>query len=281
MILCTIIFLGCAVWLILYLKDAGQGARQAQGLKKDYILVEGEKAQVGNSSTDDKQPVLTPGEPVEKKKVVIDGREYADFSKLEDVPKRTIDFSAMQEEVNEDIYAWVYIPGTKVDYPILQKTKDNTYYLTHDLEGNKASCGSIYTENYNNKDFNDNHTVVYGHNMKNGTMFKSLRNYDDGKFFEKNPYIYIYTETEMRVYQIFAAYEYTDEHLLLNYDTENAGKFQAYLDKIKKRSDVSGHYDRELQYNSSDKILTLSTCIGDKINSRYLVQGKLIAAEYN
>lgn len=274
-ILCTLIFIGCAIWLILYLVDAGKGAKQADSLKAEYIMVEGEPVD---------GEVSQPGEPIDteepKDKVIIDGREYDDFAEL-DVSERKIDFASMQADVNEDIYAWVYVPGTKVDYPILQKNGNNDFYLDHDLNGKKASCGSIYTENYNKKDFNDNHTVVYGHNMKNGSMFKSLRNYDDKDFFEENKYIYIYTEADTRVYEIFGAYEYTDEHLLLNYKTDNAGGFQKYLDMVKKQPDASGHFNRELTVNSSDKIITLSTCISGKDGSRYLVQGKLIAVEAN
>lgn len=274
-ILCTLIFIGCAIWLILYLVDAGKGAKQADNLKAEYIMVEGEPVD---------GEVSQPGEPIDteepKDKVIIDGREYDDFAEL-DVSERKIDFASMQADVNEDIYAWVYVPGTKVDYPILQRSGNNDFYLNHDLNGKKASCGSIYTENYNEKDFNDNHTVVYGHNMKNGSMFKSLRNYDDKDFFEENKYIYIYTEADTRVYEIFGAYEYTDEHLLLNYKTDNAGGFQKYLDMVKKQPDASGHFNRELTVNSSDKIITLSTCISGKDGSRYLVQGKLIAVEAN
>lgn len=274
-ILCTLIFIGCAIWLILYLVDAGKGAKQADSLKAEYIMVEGEPVD---------GEVSQPSEPIDteepKDKVIIDGREYDDFAEL-DVSERKIDFASMQADVNEDIYAWVYVPGTKVDYPILQRSGNNDFYLDHDLNGKKASCGSIYTENYNKKDFNDNHTVVYGHNMKNGSMFKSLRNYDDKDFFEENKYIYIYTEADTRVYEIFGAYEYTDEHLLLNYKTDNAGGFQKYLDMVKKQPDASGHFNRELTVNSSDKIITLSTCISGKDGSRYLVQGKLIAVEAN
>lgn len=274
-ILCTLIFIGCAIWLILYLVDAGKGAKQADSLKAEYIMVEGEPVD---------GEISQPGEPIDteepKDKVIIDGREYDDFAEL-DVSERKIDFASMQADVNEDIYAWVYVPGTKVDYPILQRSGNNDFYLDHDLNGKKASCGSIYTENYNKKDFNDNHTVVYGHNMKNGSMFKSLRNYDDKDFFEKNKYIYVYTEADTRVYEIFGAYEYTDEHLLLNYKTDNAGGFQKYLDMVKKQPDASGHFNRELTVNSSDKIITLSTCISGKDGSRYLVQGKLIAVEAN
>lgn len=274
-ILCTLVFIGCAVWLVLYLVDAGKGAKQADDLKSEYILVEGEPVD---------GDVVHPGEPIDteesKDKVVVDGREYDDFTEL-DVAMRKIDFAAMQKDVNADIYAWIYVPGTKVDYPILQRSSNNEFYLDHDSNGKKASCGSIYTENHNKKDFNDNHTVIYGHNMKNGSMFKSLRNYDDKDFFEANKYIYVYTEADTRVYEIFGAYEYTDEHLLLNYDTENAGEYQKYLDMVKKQPDASGHFNREMTVNSSDKIITLSTCISGKDGSRYLVQGKLIAIEMN
>ena len=274
-ILCTLVFIGCAVWLVLYLVDAGKGAKQADDLKSEYILVEGEPVD---------GDVVQPGEPIDteesKDKVVLDGREYDDFTEL-DVAMRKIDFAAMQKDVNADIYAWIYVPGTKVDYPILQRSSNNEFYLDHDSNGKKASCGSIYTENHNKKDFNDNHTVIYGHNMKNGSMFKSLRNYDDKDFFEANKYIYVYTEADTRVYEIFGAYEYTDEHLLLNYDTENAGEYQKYLDMVKKQPDASGHFNREMTVNSSDKIITLSTCISGKDGSRYLVQGKLIAIEMN
>ena len=277
--LCTIVFLICAAWLLIYLMDANKSTQHAKDLKQEYILVEGEESK-GNIDLNRDDAVFTPAEPVKKEKVIIDGREYPGFEGLE-IPKRKIDFNSMQKDVNPDIYAWIYVSGTKVDYPILQNSSNNEYYLTHDSEGKKAACGSIFTEDYNNKDFNDNHTVIYGHNMKNGTMFKSLRNYDKQDFFIENKYIYIYTAEDTRVYEIFGAYEYTDEHLLINYDTENRGKFQAYLDKVKNRSDVSGHFNRDMTLNGSDKVITLSTCIGDKATSRYLVQAKLIAAENN
>ena len=279
LVICTILVLGCAIWLINYLIDSGKGAKQADQLKEEYILIRGEELKE-EESQEDASDNLQEELPVKKEKVVIDGKEYADFTGLE-VPERNIDFTSMQQEVNADIYAWVYVPGTKVDYPILQRSDDNEFYLDHDVNGKSASCGSIYTEKYNNKDFNDNHNVVYGHNMKNGTMFKTLRYYDDKEFFEENKYIYIYTAEDTRVYEIFGAYENTDEHLLLNYTTENLGEYQKYLDKVKKLGDACGHFNRDMTVNSGDKIITLSTCIANKANSRYLVQGKLIAVEKN
>ena len=92
------------------------------------------------------------------------------------------------KKINPDVYAWINIPGTSVDYPILRREDDNAYYLNHTVENKRSDYGSIYTENYNDKNFDDFNTVVYGHNMLNGSMFKSLHKFEDAKFFKKNKY---------------------------------------------------------------------------------------------
>jgi len=278
-LLCTLIFLGCAIWLILYMKGSSATTKQTESLMDSYVKVE-QLPVDPEDGTDDKHGVEVKPIPVEKEKVTIDGREYDTFEGLS-VPRRTIDFEAIQTNENMDIYAWIYVPGTEVDYPVLQHSTNDAYYLDHDMKGKKAACGSIYTEKANSRDFNDNHTVLYGHNMKNGTMFKTLRYYDDKEFFENNKYIYVYTAKDTRVYEIFGAYEYDDRHLLKNFATENAGEYQKYLESVKKLSDACGHFDRDMSLYSSDKIITLSTCIANKPESRYLVQGKLIAVEEN
>ncbi len=272
-VICTIAFIGCAIWLILYMNGSNATTKQTEGLMDSYVVVDPLPV-----DPEDKDYVDTPAIPVEKDKVTIDGREYDTFEDLT-VPGRTIDFEAIQTNENADIYAWIYVPGTEVDYPVLQHASNDAFYLDHDMKGKKANCGSIYTEKKNAKDFNDNHTVLYGHNMKNGTMFKTLHSYNDKSFFEANKYIYVYTEADTRVYQIFGAYEYDDKHLLLSFATENAGEYQKYLESVKKLGDACGHFDRDLSLNSSDKIITLSTCIAEKPESRYLVQAKLIAVE--
>ncbi len=276
-VLCTLIFLGCAIWLILYLKGSSATTKQTQSMMDSYVKVE--QLPVDPEDTVEGQQGAEV-KPIPVEKVTIDGREYDTFEDLS-VTRRSIDFEAIQTNENMDIYAWIYVPGTEVDYPVLQHPTNDAYYLDHDMQGKKASCGSIYTEKANSRDFNDNHTVLYGHNMKNGTMFKTLRYYDDKEFFENNKYIYVYTAKDTRVYEIFGAYEYDDRHLLKNFATENAGEYQKYLESVKKLSDACGHFDREMSLNSSDKIITLSTCIANKPESRYLVQGKLIAVENN
>lgn len=148
------------------------------------------------------------------------------------VPDKTIDFTDLQENTSADIYAWIYIPDTKIDYPVLQHPTDNSYYLNYNLDGSKGYPGCIYTEDYNAKDFSDVNTVIYGHNMKNGTMFAGLHQYGDSEFFAEHPYIYIYTPEKLFAYEVFASYEAGNEHILLSYAFDNKTIFQNYLDDI-------------------------------------------------
>lgn len=192
------------------------------------------------------------------------------------IPEKEVDFAGLQENTNEDIYAWLYIPGTEIDYPILQHPLDNTYYLNRNLDGSAGYPGCIYTENYNAKDFSDANTVVYGHNMKNGTMFAGLHKYEDSRFFEENPYVYVYTEAGLFVYEIFAAYESSNEHILLSYNFENEVVFQHYLDDIYNVRSMNCNLNYDMVVGADNHIITLSTCIANKPDNRYLVQGVLL-----
>lgn len=193
------------------------------------------------------------------------------------LPYEAVDIAALQEKENEDIYAWISVPGTAIDYPVLQHPEEMNYYLEYNLDGTKGYPGCIYTQRMNSKDWTDKNTVLYGHNMKNGTMFAGLHNYEDSQFFEENPYIYIYTEdNRILVYQIFAAYEYSDAHLLMAISTGTDTTYQAYLDSIFENDGLNDHFNRELELTPQDKIITLSTCISSKPTRRWLVQGVLI-----
>lgn len=192
-----------------------------------------------------------------------------------EVPAKEIDWTALQE-TNEDIYAWIYIPGTKVDYPIVQHKTDDTYYLEHNLDGSEGYPGCIYTELWNYKGFQDRNTVLYGHNMKDGTMFGTLHNYEDETFFQENRYAFIYRPEKVLVYDIFAAYEYDDEHLLYHYNLTSDAGYQEYLDKVFQVRDMGAHFREGVEVGIQNHIITLSTCIGDKPENRYLVQGVLV-----
>lgn len=195
-----------------------------------------------------------------------------------EIPEKNIDFAALKEE-NEDIYAWIYIPGTEIDYPVLQHPTDDSYYLEHNLDGSKGYPGCIYTETVNSRDFTDPNTVLYGHNMKDGSMFAALHNYEDSQVFEENPYIFIYTPEKTFVYQIFAAYKYNAIHLIYNFDLSNREIFQNYLDQIFETREMGANIWKDISVNAENHIVTLSTCISGEKNKRFLVQGVLLNDE--
>ncbi len=192
-------------------------------------------------------------------------------------PGKVIDWEALWEE-NEDIYAWIYIPNTNIDYPILQHPSNDTYYLEYNLDGSKGLPGCIYTEKINAKDFTDHNTLIYGHNMRNGTMFKDVHKFAEEEFFNENRFIFIYTPDELLIYDIYAAYRFTDAHILLSYDCETEAGFGMYLQMIQNSYGTTGNF-REVEVDQTDRIITLSTCVGGQDDKRQLLQAVLV--EYN
>lgn len=194
-------------------------------------------------------------------------------------PEKEVDFEALKSEVNEDIYAWIYIPGTKVDYPVLQSPDELDYYLDTNLDGSKGYPGCIYTQLMNEKDWTDKNTVIYGHNMRDGSMFANLHFYEDSDFFAEHPYVYIYAEDKLLAYQVFAAYEYNDRHILLFNDISTEEKYLQYLNGIFENEGLNDNFDTTLDLGAEDCIITLSTCIGSRPTRRWLVQAVLTAVE--
>ena len=195
------------------------------------------------------------------------------------IPEKEVDFEDLQENVNKDIYAWIYIPDTKIDYPILQHPTDNVYYLNHNLDGSSGYPGCIYSEDYNVKDFSDPVTVLYGHNMKNGTMFAGLHRFTDSEYLKEHPYVYIYTPDGMLVYQIFAVHSHSNEHLLYSKDYTEEIVMESYIGAIERERSMMSVENEAVEVGADSHILTLSTCISNRPNNRLLVQGVLLNGE--
>lgn len=190
-----------------------------------------------------------------------------------------INWDALEEE-NNDIYAWIYIPNTLVDYPIVQPTNEegNAFYLHKGLDKAYNFAGSIYTEIKNAKDFSDPVTLIYGHNMLNDTMFATLHNFEDPAFFKENKNIYIYMPNRKLTYKIYAAYVYDDRHILNSFDFSDEKILLNYF-KYTQNPDSMTKNTREVELDVNSKIITLSTCTSGASNTRYLVQGVLIKDE--
>lgn len=192
-----------------------------------------------------------------------------------EVPEKNLDWDALHEE-NADIYAWIYIPNTNIDYPILQHPTESRYYLDHNLDDSTGYPGCIFTELLNGKDFLDKNTVIHGHNMKNGTMFRTLHNFEDETFFNENRYAFIYMPDDaVYVYDIFAAYTSSDDSVLYCYDFDTAEGCQEYLDDVFDIRDMGAHFRDGVAVTTDNHIITLTTCTTVSSN-RYRVQGVLI-----
>lgn len=180
--------------------------------------------------------------------------------------KSPIDFSYLWT-VNEDIYAWITIPGTNIDYPILQHPTDDTYYLNHNLDGSYGFPACIYTESLNSKDFTDPNTVIYGHNLKAKTMFTELHKFEGKDFFEEHNEVIIYLPDRTLHYRVFAAHVYDDRHLMYSFDFSDEAVFREYLESIYDIRDMSANIDRESTVTETDRIITMSTCMPNKADA--------------
>lgn len=181
-----------------------------------------------------------------------------------------VDFDGLKK-INPDVIAWIQIPALNISYPVVQG-KDNYYYLHHMFDGQENKNGSIFVDYHNQPDFTDSNTIVYGHNMKNGSMFGILDRYQEQRLYQKYPCFYIYVPGAVLEYQIISCYAGRNGSIGYTYSFPEAEAFQKFLNTI---LSYAG-YDTETEVTDSDHIVTLSTCVNTDRNYRYLVHGKLI-----
>ncbi len=205
---------------------------------------------------------------------VSDNSSYSSDISGEELVDNPIDFEHWQG-INEDIYAWIRVPNTNIDYPVAQSDEDDSFYLHHDIYGKYKFSGTIYTEMQNSKDFIDPNTVVYGHNMTKGYMFQNLYKFQDAEFFNNNKYFYIYTPTHVYTYTVYSAYQYDDRHILNSFDFSDKEVFAQYIESTKNPTFMLKNVRSDVEVTVDDKIVTLSTCLGNGKVYRYLVQGVL------
>ncbi|MBC2300584.1 class B sortase [Listeria welshimeri] len=178
------------------------------------------------------------------------------------------------QKLNKDMAGWLTIADTEIDYPILQST-DNDYYLHHNYKNEKARAGSIFKDYRNTNEFLDKNTIIYGHNMKDGSMFADLRKYLDKDFFKAHPtFSYESGLTNYKV-EIFSVYETTTDFYYIETDFPGKQDFADYLEKVQQQS----IYKSNVKVSSKDRIITLSTCDTEKDyeKGRMVIQGKLVA----
>lgn len=174
-------------------------------------------------------------------------------------------------EMNVGVVGWLYSEGTPINYPVVQSS-DNAYYLNHLYDDQTNSSGAIFMDALNSPNLTDANTVIYGHNMKNGSMFKSLQYYDSLYYYNQHPVMYYFTPEHSYKIDVFAGYITPSNSEAYTICFDSAATYQGYLDRIRINSDINTS-DR-VQVTTDDNIITLVTCSYSS-SLRYVVQGKV------
>lgn len=185
----------------------------------------------------------------------------------------TVDFAALRQR-NPEVVGWIYCEDSVINYPIL-RGEDNDFYLHHDIDGKESRSGSIFMDTENEAGFGDLNTVLYGHHMKDKSMFASIEYWADQAYYESHPVMWILTpEQDYRV-DLFSGYTisaFSDTYRLFS---EAGEEFQTYLTDMASKSDFQVNVSLE----GDAHYVLLSTCAYSFEDARYVLHGKLVAAD--
>lgn len=183
-----------------------------------------------------------------------------------------IDFASLQA-VNIDVVGWLYLPALDLSYPVV-KGEDNDYYLKHTYENTPNNSGSIFLDCDSRTDMQDRNTFIYGHNMRNGSMFGSMKKFrSEPELVDKNPYVYYYTPERAYKYKIFAFYiTKVGGEAYFNFMTD--AQYDDYMAKVHTKNEYAKGNEQDL--STRKNILTLSTCSGSHSKNRMVTHCVLV-----
>jgi len=224
----------------------------------------GEKSEDTESATGDGTGSET--DDMEKDSISETGSE----SLPEDAPERiTVDWGALSASY-DDCVAWIQIPAVEISYPVMQ-AEDNDYYLHRSPDGSYIYAGSIFMDYQNDSYLEDFNTIIYGHNMRDGSMFAKLKQFKDSEVLVFCPYFWIYTPDRDYLYRIFSVHSVNADGNA--YALEFDG-YEGYTEWFYEMLDTS-EIDTGITALVGKKAVTLSTCNGNSA-TRLVVQGVLV-----
>ena len=178
------------------------------------------------------------------------------------------------QEQNSDMVGWIFIEGTEVNYPVMQTPDDPDYYLKHSFEKTWSDYGVPYVDEDCTVGTSNN-LVIYGHNMKNGSMFNGLLQYKNNEFFQSHPVICFDTIDTPGQYQVLAVFCYDTHNESFKYykhTNMDEAEFSKYVENCRSRS----IYDTGITAEYGDMLITLSTCEYTYTNGRFVVVARKI-----
>lgn len=161
-----------------------------------------------------------------------DRLENQQTAKQAQMKQTVIDFDALKK-INPDVVSWITIPGTNIDYPLLQG-KDNNQYLHKDMEGRDSAAGAIFLDHGDKADLSSRHNIIYGHHMKNGTMFKDIVKYKDQQYFDEHQDIILYTPDREIHLKALAAVVTSPDAIRRKIDFLSQEEFTSYIEEMTK-----------------------------------------------
>lgn len=201
--------------------------------------------------------------------IIMDEREQDTDGNVEVKKPIAIDFDRLYK-INGDTAAWLFAPGTRINYVIARGT-DNDYYLDHLLDGTAANGGTLFADCRCSADFSDWNTIIYGHHMKDGTMFAGLMDYRNPDYYEEHPVMYLYVPEKRYKLELIAGYT-TDIHDMVfsvPITKEERGEIIAHASSI-------SSFISDVTVSEEDKLVTLSTCSYAYEDARYVVIGRIL-----
>ena len=270
-VLFAAIFIGSASYVAIYFINSNKAAKnytELQNIKEQSAQTPRPTIPQDNSGNTDPTSPTTPSEPP----------DYVDVTDPDtgDVQQILPEFSQLYE-MNNDLVGWIQIPGTEINYPVMQTPDRPNYYLTRNFDKEDSAHGAIYVRETCDVNAPSDNVTIYGHRMRDGSMFYQLENYKKKSFFENNRYIYFDTLTEFHTYEIIAIFTTTatvGEGFAYHHfeNAKNEAEFDEFVSTCKELS----FYDTGVTAEYGDKLITLSTCEYSQTNGRLVVVAKRI-----
>lgn len=180
-----------------------------------------------------------------------------------------VDFERLRE-INPEIVGWIYLEGSEINYPVVQ-AGDNSKYLDYLFDGTKSKTGCPFLDASNAGDFSDEHSIIYAHNRKDGSMFGRLSRFKNQEYYEEHPHFLLITEDARYVLEIFSGHITRSDGDTWQKDFQDEAEFTAWVEALRERSSIK----TRVSPTAGERVITLSTCSYEFDDARYVVHGVL------
>ncbi len=244
----------CCIFLIVFIFSAYKIISTLAGYRQAQKAYDGMSTQFVSVATP--APTAAPDAP--------------EASAPPEVSPINVDFDALKA-TSADAVGWIYQPDTVINYPIAH-TDNNFYYLDHILGGESNGNGTPFIDTLCAGDFSNKNTLIYGHNMNDGSMFASLRNYRDAAYYPEHPVLYISTPEKNYRLELFTGFVTEADSDAYAFQFDEDEQFMHYVETMKAQST----FQSDVTVAADDKLVLLSTCTYEFDDARYVVIGKLV-----